>query len=68
MSDPLIAHWLQGIAARGEICDQYIHANDILPMLLDAIGIDAPATLADVPQTPLEGASFAHTFADARAP
>ncbi|MCZ4315818.1 arylsulfatase [Comamonadaceae bacterium G21597-S1] len=67
MSDPCIVSWPRGIAARGEIRGQYIHAIDIMPTLLDALGITPPATLAGVAQTPLEGVSFAHTFADAEA-
>ncbi len=65
MSDPCIVSWPKGIAARGEIRGQYIHAIDIMPTLLDALGITPPATLGGVAQTPLEGVSFAHTFADA---
>ena len=67
MSDPLIVHWPKGIAARGEIRSQYVHAIDVLPTLLDAMGIQPPATLAGIAQTPLEGVSFAHTFADGAA-
>lgn len=65
MSDPFILHWPRGIAARGEIRSQYIHAIDVLPTLLDAVGVAAPAQLNGVAQTPIEGVSFAHTFADA---
>ena len=46
---------------------QYVHAIDVLPTLLDAMGIQPPATLAGIAQTPLEGVSFAHTFADGAA-
>ena len=37
MSDPCIVSWPKGIAARGEIRGQYIHAIDIMPTLLDAL-------------------------------
>lgn len=67
MSDPLIVHWPQGIASRGEIRSQYVHAIDILPTLLDAMGIQHPSELAGIAQTPLEGVSFAHTFVDGSA-
>jgi arylsulfatase A-like enzyme len=65
MSDPCIVHWPKGISARGQIRGQYIHAIDIMPTLLDTLGITPPATLGGIAQTPLEGVSFAHTFADA---
>ena len=67
MSDPFILHWPKGIAARGEIRSQYIHAVDVMPTLLDAVGVTPPARLNGVAQTPLEGVSFAHTFADSQA-
>ena len=68
MSDPFIVHWPRGIAARGEIRSQYIHAIDVMPTLLDALGVKPPSFLNGVAQTPLEGISFAHTFADRAAP
>ena len=67
MSDPLIVHWPDGIKARGEVRGQYAHVVDIAPTLLDALGLQAPATLNGVAQRPLEGVSFAHTFNDAAA-
>ncbi len=39
MSDPCIVHWPRGIAATGEIRGQYIHAIDVMPTLLDALGV-----------------------------
>jgi len=68
MSDPLIVHWPKGIAARGEVRSQYVHVVDITPTLLEALGLEAPKVLNHVPQRPLEGVSFAHTFGDAQAP
>ncbi len=68
MSDPLIVHWPRGIAARGEVRDQYVHVVDIAPTVLEALGIEVPATLNGVVQRPLEGVSFAGTLHDAGAP
>ena len=68
MSDPLIVHWPKGIAARGEVRGQYAHVVDVAPTILAALGLDAPKLLDGVPQRPLEGVSFAHTFNDAAAP
>ena len=65
---PLIAHWPNGIAARGEVREQFCHAVDLMPTVLDAAGI-APATVVDgVEQLPIEGRSLLATFADASAP
>jgi arylsulfatase len=45
-----------------------VHAVDLVPTILDVIGIDPPATLGGVEQQPLEGVSFAPTFVEADAP
>lgn len=68
VTDPLIVHWPAGIAARGELRHQWCHVNDITPTLLDLLGIDPPAVLGGVAQTPLEGVSLASTVVDADAP
>ena len=38
---PCIVSWPAGIAARGEVRHQYAHAIDLVPTLLEVIGIDA---------------------------
>jgi arylsulfatase len=68
VADPLIVHWPRGIAARGELRRQYVHAIDVAPTILEALGVEAPATIAGVAQAPLEGTSFAYTLNDAAAP
>jgi arylsulfatase A-like enzyme len=66
-SDPFIVNWPAGIAARGEIREQYVHIIDMVPTVLDVLGLEAPAAIRGVTQSPLHGVSFAHTFADADA-
>ena len=68
VADPLIVHWPRGIDARGDVRTQYVHAVDILPTLLEVIGLDAPDTVEGVVQRPLDGVSFAYTFDDPDAP
>jgi arylsulfatase len=68
ISDPFIVHWTKGIKARGEVRAQYAHAIDMVPTVLDALGIEAPTSIRGVVQSPIEGVSFAHTFGDAKAP
>lgn len=67
-SDPLIVSWPRTISARGEVRKQYTHLIDMVPTVLDVLGIEPPATVRGVTQSPLHGLSFAHTFADAAAP
>ena len=68
VADPLLVHWPNGISARGELRHQYVHAIDLLPTLLDVIGVAPPATVAGVAQRPIDGVSLASTFPDASAP
>src|SRR5262249_28812755 len=68
VADPLIVAWPRRLGRAGETRHQYVHAVDLLPTVLDVIGIDAPAEIAGVPQRPLDGVSFAQTFTDAGAP
>ncbi len=68
VSDPFIVHWPSGIKAKGEIRTQYAHAIDMVPTVLDALGIEPPATIKGVTQSPIEGVSFAQSFDDANAP
>jgi hypothetical protein len=39
-----------------------------VPTVLEALGIEAPASIKGVTQSPIEGQSFAHTFDNAQAP
>ena len=57
--DPLVVHWPNGIAARGEIRTQFCHVVDMAPTLLDAVG---------APPADVHGASIRPTFEDAAAP
>lgn len=68
VSDPFIVHWPKGIKARGEVRTQYAHAIDMMPTVLDCLGIEPPTVIKGVTQSPIEGVSFAHTFDDASAP
>jgi arylsulfatase len=67
VADPLLVHWPAGIAARGEVRHQYVHAIDVLPTVLAAIGVEAPDEVAGVAQRPLDGVSFTSSFDDAGA-
>ncbi|QUD88926.1 arylsulfatase [Phenylobacterium montanum] len=65
--DPLVMHWPKGIAARGEIRDQFCHVIDIAPTLLDVLGLGQPEVVAGVPQMPVHGVSLKPSFADGAA-
>ncbi|MGC8493026.1 MAG: arylsulfatase, partial [Syntrophobacteraceae bacterium] len=67
ISDPFLVHWPKGIAAKGEVRTQYAHAIDMVPTVLEAIGIEAPTSIRGVTQSPIEGVSLAHSFDNADA-
>jgi arylsulfatase len=67
-SDPFLVHWPAGIAARGEVRTQYGHIIDMVPTVLDALGLQPPAAVRGVSQSPIHGVSFAHSFDDPAAP
>jgi arylsulfatase len=66
--DPFVVSWPKGIKARGEIRGQYAHIIDMVPTVLDVLGVEPPATIRGVAQAPIHGVSFAHTFDDPAAP
>jgi len=67
VSDPFILSWPKGIKARGGIRTQFCHAIDMVPTVLDALGIEPPAAIRGVTQSPVEGFSLKSTFEDAKA-
>ncbi len=57
---PLVMHWPAGLDASGEIRSQFAHAIDVMPTVLDCIGLDAPAGM--------HGASLRPALTDLAAP
>jgi arylsulfatase A-like enzyme len=64
-ADPCIISWPAGIKARGEIRHQYHHAIDIVPTVLDVLGLEPPETIKGHVQSPLDGVSMRSSFDDA---
>ncbi len=54
--------WPAGIASRGEVRNQYHHAVDIVPTILECAGIEMPEQVLGYEQTPLPGVSMKYTF------
>jgi arylsulfatase A-like enzyme len=53
--DPCVISWPRGMKARGELRDQYHHAIDLVPTVLDVLGVEAPATIKGYVQSRLDG-------------
>jgi arylsulfatase len=66
--DPLVIHWPKGIKAKGEVRDQYHHSTDLVPTILDVVGLEMPKVYRGVEQYPLSGTSMRYTFDAAKAP
>jgi len=58
----LIVTWPNGIEARGQIRNQYVHVADITPTVLDLFDIESPTNIKGVDQMPMYGVSIADTF------
>ncbi len=67
-ADPFIVTWPKGIKAKGEIRSQYAHAIDMVPTVLDCLGITPPTSIRGVTQSPIQGFSLKSSFDDAKAP
>jgi len=67
-SDPCIISWPAGIKARGEIRHQYHHAIDLVPTVLDVLGVDVPRTIKGHVQSSIDGVSMRYSFDDESAP
>jgi arylsulfatase A-like enzyme len=61
-ADPLVITWPKGIKARGEVRNQYHHAVDIVPTILDICGVQMPEVYKGVKQFPLSGVSMRYSF------
>jgi arylsulfatase len=66
--DPLIIHWPKGIKDKGGIRHQYHHSTDIVPTILDVVGLEMPTVYRGVEQYPLNGVSMRYSFDAADAP
>ena len=66
-SDPCIISWPAGSSARGEIRDQYYHAVDLVPTILDALGVEVPETIKGHTQSRLDGVSMRTNLDDGSA-
>jgi arylsulfatase A-like enzyme len=67
-ADPCIISWPAGTTVRGEIRDQYHHAVDLVPTLLDALGVEAPETIKGHTQSAFDGVSMRACLDDGSVP
>ena len=63
-ADPCIISWPKGMRARGQVRHHYHHAIDLVPTILDVLGVEAPETIKGHSQSPLDGVSMRYSFDD----
>jgi arylsulfatase len=66
--DPLVVTWPAKIHDAGGVRDQFSHVVDVVPTVLEAVGLPEPTIVDGVKQQPMNGASFAASFTDPKAP
>ncbi|MEZ5176707.1 MAG: sulfatase-like hydrolase/transferase [Acidimicrobiales bacterium] len=62
VADPCIVSWPARLAGGGGVRRQFAHAVDLLPTILDLVGVEPPETIGYVPQTHLDGVSLAEVL------
>ena len=63
IADPCLIAWPKAMKnAGGQVRDQYHHAIDIVPTIMDCIGIDPPDFIKGYQQSPIQGTSMRYTF------
>ncbi|QDX82686.1 arylsulfatase [Denitratisoma sp. DHT3] len=66
--NPMVVSWPKNIRDKGGLRSQFSFVSDIMPTILEAAGIAAPAMVNGVPQQAMDGTSLVYSFNDARAP
>jgi len=63
-SDPCIVAWPSVLGHGGEIRHQYHHAVDIVPTILDLLGVTPPDEIKGYQQSRFDGVSMRYSFGD----
>jgi arylsulfatase A-like enzyme len=64
-ADPCMMSWPSGMKARGQIRHNYHHAIDVVPTILDVLGLEAPEAIKGHTQSRIDGLSMRYSFDDA---
>jgi arylsulfatase len=64
----LVISWPKRIKDKGGLRSQFCHVIDLMPTILEAVGVEQPSMINGVKQRPIEGTSLVYTFDDAKAP
>ncbi|MDP3676337.1 MAG: arylsulfatase [Novosphingobium sp.] len=64
----MVISWPSRIARPNAVRQQFSYVSDIVPTILDAIGLPMPGSIGGFPQKPMDGVSLLPSFKDAAAP
>lgn len=64
VADPCIIAWPRGSFETGAVRHQFAHAIDVLPTIAELAGVELPDQIDGVPQSAIDGASFAYLLGD----
>ncbi len=67
IADTAIISWPNGIAAHGEVRDNYVNVSDITPTVYDLLNMTPPEVVKGIAQKPLDGVSFKAALGDPKA-
>jgi len=64
VADPCVVSWpaRMGRGVGGRVRHQFAHAIDVLPTVLELVGVAAPEQIGGIAQSPIDGTSFAYVL------
>jgi len=65
--DPMVVAWPKRVTPDSEVRSQFTHCIDVVPTILDLVGIPEPKVVDGIEQEPMDGTSFAYTLGDPKA-
>ncbi len=65
--NPMVVSWPKVIKDVGGLRTQFHHCIDVVPTILEAVGIPEPVSVNGVAQKPIEGVSMLYSFDDPKA-
>jgi arylsulfatase len=64
----MVVHWPDRIQGQGDLRSQWHHVIDVVPTILEAVGVPEPRIVNGTPQRPIEGVSMVYTWDYPNAP
>ncbi len=61
---PLIVNWAGRVGQPGAVRTQFAHAVDLMPTIMDAVGLEIPPEVDGVTQQPVDGVSLLSSLED----